>query len=115
MLSADPMHLLVERLCSVYDYVIIDLPPLAPIVDARASSAVVDCFIYVVEWGRTKIDVVKHALHTAPNVYENIVGTVLNKTDIKEMASYNGSRSDYYSESHYEHYGVGDSPSRRTP
>lgn len=115
MLSADPMHLLVERLCSVYDYVIIDLPPLAPIVDARASSAVVDCFIYVVEWGRTKIDVVKHALHTAPNVYENIVGTVLNKTDIKEMASYNGSRSDYYSESHYEHYGVSDSPSRRTP
>jgi len=88
---------------------------LAPIVDARGSSAVVDCFIYVVEWGRTKIDVVKHALHTAPNVYENIVGTVLNKTDIKEMASYNGSRSDYYSESHYEHYGVSDSPSRRTP
>lgn len=111
MLSADPMHLLVEKLCSIYDYVIIDLPPLAPIVDARASSAVVDCFIYVVEWGRTKIDVVKHALHTAPNVYENVVGTVLNKTDITEMASYNGSRSDYYSESHYAHYGVSDSPS----
>ena len=109
MLSADPMHLLVEKLCSTYDYVIIDLPPLAPIIDARASSAVVDCFIYVVEWGRTKIDVVKHALHTAPNVYENVIGTVLNKTDIKEMASYNGSRSDYYSESHYAHYGVNDS------
>lgn len=113
MLSADPMHLLVEKLCATYDYVIIDLPPLAPIVDARASSAVVDCFIYVVEWGQTKIDVVKHALHTAPNVYERVVGTVLNKTDIKEMASYNGSRSDYYSESHYAHYGVsGDTPSQ---
>ncbi len=111
MLSADPMHLLVEKLCSIYDYVIIDLPPLAPIIDARASSAVVDCFIYVVEWGQTKIDVVKHALRTAPNVYENVIGTVLNKTDIKEMASYNGSRSDYYSESHYAHYGVSDSPS----
>jgi exopolysaccharide transport family protein len=111
MLSADPMHLLVEKLCATYDYVIIDLPPLAPIVDARASSAMVDCFIHVVEWGQTKIDVVKHALHTAPNVYEKVIGTVLNKTDIKEMASYNGSRSDYYNESHYAHYGVSDRPS----
>ncbi len=114
MLSADPMHLLVEKLCVTYDYVIIDLPPLAPIVDVRASSAVVDCFIHVVEWGQTKIDVVKHALHTAPNVYEKVVGTVLNKTDMKEMASYNGSRSDYYSESHYAHYGVSDSPSQQS-
>jgi exopolysaccharide transport family protein len=114
VLSADPMHLLVEKLCATYNYVIIDLPPLAPIVDARASSAVVDCFIHVVEWGQTKIDVVKHALHTAPNVYDKVIGTVLNKTDIKEMASYNGSRSDYYSESHYTHYGVSDSPSQRS-
>lgn len=122
MLSADSMHFLVEKLCSAYDYVIIDLPPLAPIVDTRASSAVIDCFIYVVEWGRTKIDVVKHALHTSPNVYENVIGTVLNKTDINEMASYNGSKSDYYSESHYAHYGVAtahrnevsDSPSQRS-
>jgi capsular exopolysaccharide synthesis family protein len=111
MLAADPMRILVEKLRSIYDYVIVDLPPLTPIVDARASSTLVDSFVYVVEWGRTKIDVVKHALHTAPNVYENVIGTVLNKTDIKEMASYDGSRSDYYSESYYSHYGLSDAQS----
>jgi exopolysaccharide transport family protein len=111
MLTADPMRILVEKLRSIYDYVIVDLPPLTPIVDARASSTLVDCFVYVVEWGRTKIDVVKHALHTAPSVYENVIGTVLNKTDIKEMGSYDGSRSDYYSESYYAHYGLSDTPS----
>jgi polysaccharide biosynthesis transport protein len=111
MLTTEPMRILVERLRSMYDYVIVDLPPLTPIVDARASSTLVDCFVYVVEWGRTKIDVVKHALHTAPNVYENVIGTVLNKTDIKGMASYDGSRSDYYSESHYGHYGLSDTES----
>jgi hypothetical protein len=47
-------------------------------------------------------------MHTAPNVYENIVGTVLNKTDFKGMASYDAYRSDYYSESHYIHYGLTD-------
>jgi Mrp family chromosome partitioning ATPase len=97
-----------EKLRSSYDYVIVDLPPMTPIVDVRASSALVDCFVFVVEWGRTKIDVVKHAMHTAPNVYENIVGTVLNKTDFKGMASYDAYRSDYYSESHYIHYGLTD-------
>lgn len=108
MLTTEPMRVLVEKLRATYDYVIVDLPPLTPIVDARASSTLVDCFVYVVEWGRTKIDVVKHALHSAPNVYENVIGTVLNKTDIKGMASYDGSRSDYYSESHYAHYGLSD-------
>jgi exopolysaccharide transport family protein len=110
MLTAEPMRRLFEKLRATYDYVIVDLPPLTPIIDARASSTLVDCFVFVVEWGRTKIDVVKHALHTAPTVYENVVGTVLNKTDIKGMASYDAYRSDYYSDSHYAHYGL-DTPS----
>jgi hypothetical protein len=61
-----------------------------------------------VEWGRTKIDVAQHALHTAPNVYENLTGVVLNKTDIKSMARYDAYRSDYYSDSHYARYGLTD-------
>jgi capsular exopolysaccharide synthesis family protein len=108
ILTTEQMRKFFEKLRSSYDYVIVDLPPMTPIVDVRASSALVDCFVFVVEWGRTKIDVVKHAMHTAPNVYENIVGTVLNKTDFKGMASYDAYRSDYYSESHYIHYGLTD-------
>jgi succinoglycan biosynthesis transport protein ExoP len=108
ILTTEQMRKLFEKLRSGYDYVIVDLPPMTPIVDVRASSDLVDCFVFVVEWGRTKIDVVKHALHTAPNVFENVVGTVLNKTDFKGMASYDAYRSDYYSESHYTHYGLND-------
>ena len=67
-----------------------------------------DCFILVVEWGRTKIDVVQHALHTAPNIYESLIGTVLNKTNIKAMIRYDTYRSDYYSDNHYAHYGFSD-------
>ena len=74
------MRELFDRLRASYDYVIVDLPPLAPIVDVRTTTPLVDCFILVVEWGRTKIDVVQHALYTAPNVYESLIGTVLNNT-----------------------------------
>ena len=106
--ETEQIRKLFDQLRSTYDYVIIDLPPLTPVVDVRAISALMDCFVLVVEWGRTKIDVAKHALHTAPNVYENLIGVVLNKTDIKVMARYNADRSDYYSDSHYAHYGLTD-------
>ena len=65
---------------------IVDLPPLVPIVDARAAAHLVDCMILVIEWGRTKIEVVRHALDAAPNLQEAIAGAVLNKTDMDHVA-----------------------------
>jgi polysaccharide biosynthesis transport protein len=108
ILSAEAMRSLFDRLRATYDYIIVDLPPFAPLVDVRVTSPLIDCFILVVEWGRTKIDVVQHALHTAPNIYECVIGAVLNKTDIKAMVRYDTYRSDYYSDNHYAHYGFAD-------
>ena len=109
IIASEMTRKLFERLRATYDYVIVDLPPLSPVVDVRAAASLIDNFILVVEWGQTKIDVVQHALHTAPNIYESLIGTVLNKTDIKAMGSYDSYRSDYYSDSHYAHYGLTDS------
>jgi len=100
------MRSLFDRLRSRYDYIIVDLPPLAPLVDVRSTTAFVDSYILVVEWGVTKIDVVQHALHTAPNICEYLLGAVLNKTDIKAMTRYHGSCKDYYRDDHYVRYGV---------
>jgi len=109
ILSAEQTRKLFDKLRATYDYIIVDLPPLTPVVDVRATTPLIDCFILVVEWGRTKIDVVQHALYTAPNVYEILIGTVLNKTDIKAMARYdNNYGSDYYSNEHYTRYGLED-------
>jgi polysaccharide biosynthesis transport protein len=108
ILSADATRKLLDRLRATYDYVIVDLPPLSPVVDVRAMASLIDCFILVVEWGRTKIDVVQHALHTAPNIYESLIGAVLNKTDIKAMGRYDFYRRDYYSDNYYAGYGYSD-------
>jgi polysaccharide biosynthesis transport protein len=109
ILAAEDMRRLFDQLRANYDYVIVDLPPLAPLVDVRATSPLIDCYVLVVEWGRSRIDVVQHALHTAPNVYESSIGVVLNKTDIKAMIRYDTYKSDYYSETHYARYGFSDS------
>ena len=76
-----------------------------PVVDARAISALLDSFILVVEWGRTTTDVVEHALNTAPNVYDTLLGVVLNKTDMKAMKRYATHYGDYYNDEHYIRYG----------
>ncbi|MBR0906423.1 AAA family ATPase [Bradyrhizobium liaoningense] len=106
ILCADAISKLFDRLRNEYDYVIVDLPPLTPLVDVRATSSLIDCYILVIEWGRTKIDVVQHALHTAPNIHESLIGAVLSKTDTKAMARYDGHRSYYYHDSHYIRYGL---------
>jgi succinoglycan biosynthesis transport protein ExoP len=108
LLSAQPTRALFDKLRASYDYVIVDLPPLAPIVDVRATTPLVDCYVLVVEWGRTKIDVVQHALHTAPNIREALLGAVLNKTDMNIMKHYDSYHSDYYSSEHFGRYGYVD-------
>jgi succinoglycan biosynthesis transport protein ExoP len=108
ILASVAMKKLIEHLRSAYDYVIVDLPPLAPVVDVRATTNIVDSYIYVVEWGRTKIDVVEHSLSTAPGVYDRLLGVVLNKTDISVLARYEGDNGKYYSNKHYARYGYTD-------
>jgi polysaccharide biosynthesis transport protein len=105
MLCTEEIRKLFDQLRRSYDYVIVDLPPLAPIVDVRATTPLIDSFILVVEWGRTTTDVVEHALNTAPNVYDALLGIVLNKTDMKVMKRYASRYGDYYNDEHYLKYG----------
>src|SRR5262249_34414563 len=79
---------LFDELRASFDYIIVDLPPLAPVVDVRAVTRVVDCMILVVEWGHTKTHVVQQALNAAPNVHEALIGVVLNKTDMDYIGGY---------------------------
>jgi capsular exopolysaccharide synthesis family protein len=105
VLSAAPTKKLFDNLRSAYDYVVVDLPPLAPIVDVRATTPLIDCFVLAIEWGGTKIDVVQHALHTAPNLHEALIGAVLTKTDMQAIRRYDNYHNDYYSNKHYARYG----------
>ena len=105
ILGSAPMRKLFEQLRERYDYVVVDLPPLAPIVDVRAATHLVDSFVFVIEWGRTKIDVVQHALGHAQAVYDNMLGVVLNKVDMNVFGRYAAHRDDIYYNKYYSRYG----------
>jgi Mrp family chromosome partitioning ATPase len=94
----------IDRLRASFDLVIVDLPPLMPIVDVRAATHLVDCMILVIEWGRTKINIVRHALETAPNVQQAIIGAVLNKTNMTDLPHYEGQHKSMYENKYYAKY-----------
>src|SRR5262249_26468593 len=101
ILSGEPISKMFEVLRQNYDYILVDLPPLSPIIDVRASTHFVDAYLLAVEWGRTKIDVVEQSLRGAPRIYDGLIGTILNKVDMDTIKRYDTSgrydRNNYYS------------------
>ncbi|KYG98093.1 polysaccharide biosynthesis tyrosine autokinase [Bradyrhizobium sp. DOA1] len=95
ILASKAMRDLVALLRSKFDYVVLDMPPMAPVVDVRVTASYVDSYVYVIEWAKTNIDVIMHNLRGAPVIQEKLLGVVLNKADINVLARY---------ESHYGRY-----------
>jgi succinoglycan biosynthesis transport protein ExoP len=108
ILASDAMRGVFDQLRSSYDYVIVDLPPLAPVVDVRAMTHLVDSFIFAIEWGQTKIEVVERALGAARGVYDNLLGVVLNKVDMSRIGHYEVYQTSYYNNHRYASYGYTD-------
>jgi succinoglycan biosynthesis transport protein ExoP len=108
LLASENTKMLFERLRRSYEYIIVDLAPLAPLVDVRAVTHLVDSFVLVIEWGRTKMDVVEHSLRMAPAVYDNLLGVVLNKTDLNMLRRHESHHRDYYFNRYYGRYGYSD-------
>jgi polysaccharide biosynthesis transport protein len=99
ILGSDEMKNLFDELRHRYEWVVVDFSPLAPVVDVRSTTHLVDSYVLVIEWGRTKIDAVEYALHSAKGVYENLLGAVLNKVDVHQLQKYDH-RHDYQNKYH---------------
>ncbi|MGA7807966.1 polysaccharide biosynthesis tyrosine autokinase, partial [Bradyrhizobium sp.] len=82
-----------------YDYVLVDLPPILPVVDVKAAAHLFDAFVLVVEWGSTAADEILKAVAASPILSERLLGAVLNKADEVVMRRFEG-----YSDRHYNYY-----------
>jgi polysaccharide biosynthesis transport protein len=98
LLASDAMKKLVDSLCDSYDCVVVDLSPLVLVVDALATASYVDSYVYVVEWGRTRIDTAAYALSGAPELYDRLLGVVMNKVDMATISKFDRHQGNYYSE-----------------
>jgi Mrp family chromosome partitioning ATPase len=93
---SDAMRLMIDRLRQQFDYVIIDSPPLVPLVDARALAEFADRIVLTIRWDSTPRDVVAQALEALAPAYDRLLGTVLTRVDMQRLRLY-----DYYRSSSY--------------
>ncbi|WP_395666254.1 polysaccharide biosynthesis tyrosine autokinase [Methylocella sp.] len=108
ILASAAMKNVVDQLRASYDYIIMDLSPVAPIVDVRTTGHIIDAYVYVVEWGRTRIDVVERGLSEAQGVYDRLLGVVLNKVDMTAQNRYERYHGNHYYKKYYSKYGYVD-------
>lgn len=104
LLSSESMRQLLAKLGESYDYIILDLPPIGPVIDVRAAAEMIDAFVFVVEWGGTPRALVRSTLEVESEVRNRCLGIILNKGDQSKIALYEGSEYRNYYYSKYSKY-----------
>ncbi len=104
LLSSSIMVNLLEELKAHFDYIVLDLPPLGPVVDARAVSPMLDASLAVIEWGRTSRRVVRTTFAVQPELMQKCIGVVLNKVDTEKLKLYRSYGSGEYYYNRYSAY-----------
>jgi polysaccharide biosynthesis transport protein len=99
VLSSAAMKEMLRSASASYDYIFVDLPPILPVVDVKASANLFDAFVLVVEWGSTAADEIVKAVSASPVLSERLLGVVLNKADEAVMRRFEG-----YSDRRYSYY-----------
>jgi succinoglycan biosynthesis transport protein ExoP len=87
-LGSAAMAQLLGQLRNEFDYVIIDLPPLGPVVDALVVMPWTDSFVFVVAWGKTPRRLIRSILEKEPVLASHIQGVVLNKVNFSDLPNF---------------------------
>lgn len=88
LMSSVAMKQFIEEARQAYDYVVVDLPPLGPVVDAKAFEPLADGFLFVIEWGKTSTALVRELLAAEHRIEGKVLGAILNKADMSALPSY---------------------------
>ena len=79
LLGSERMRELLQEAREIYDYVLIDLPPVLPVADALILGAMVDGVVMVIDSGEVKVDMARDVKKQLQHAGANILGVVLNK------------------------------------
>ena len=95
LLGSEAMRKVLNELKEVFDYVIIDAPPLLPVTDAAILGAITDGTLIVAASGDVTTDQLQAALDSLDRVNATTLGIVLNKLPRKKGGRYYDYRYEY--------------------
>lgn len=96
-ITEEEMKRMIEEARNVFDYVIVDMPPLSTGSSAASIAQVIQSFLVTLEWGKTLPNQLRFHLKQSGIENESILGAVISETDMQEM-------EDKYSHKVYSEY-----------
>lgn len=73
-----------------FDVIVVDCPPVMPVVDARLIADLVDQIVFVYKWRTTAKPIAKRAIHNLAANEPKIAGVVVNGVDEIELSAMQG-------------------------
>ena len=78
LLDSDKMKALLDNMANIYDFVLLDSPPVQSVTDSLALSTIVDGTVIVVRAGKATYDMIANGLRKFETVNAHLLGFVLN-------------------------------------
>jgi exopolysaccharide transport family protein len=96
LMFSDKIGAVFDQLRQHFELIVLDSPPLVPLVDGRALAEHADQILLALAWDKTPRDAALDAVDLLEPVRDRILGTVLTRVDLHRLRHY-----DYYSSSAY--------------
>ena len=100
VLGSERMKTLVSHLVETFDYVVLDSPPVGPVIDPVIVAQLADKTIFVVQWASTPRELVEASIRQV-STHKRVAGIVLNSVNLDRAKKYGG---EYYYGKSYEKY-----------
>ena len=101
VLGSERMRVLISRLKEQFDYVVIDTPPVGPVVDPTIVATLADKTIFVVGWDSTPRELVTSSVQQL-STHKRVCGIILNSVVQNRAKKYGGQY--YYGKSYEKYY-----------
>ena len=92
--------MLVSHLVETFDYVVMDSPPVGPVIDSVLVAQLADKTIFVVQWASTPRELIELPCSNC-RPHKRVAGIVLNSVNVGRAKKYGG---EYYYGKSYERY-----------
>jgi capsular exopolysaccharide synthesis family protein len=100
VLGSERMKALVSHLKETFDYVVLDTPPVGPVVDPVIVANLADKTVFVVQWAATPRELVETCIQQV-SIHKRVAGVALNSVNQNRARKYGG---EHYYGKRYEKY-----------
>ncbi|MDE1173256.1 MAG: polysaccharide biosynthesis tyrosine autokinase [Parvibaculaceae bacterium] len=104
VLGSEQMKHLIQELRSKFDFVVLDTPPVLPVIDACVLSHLADKSVLVVRWNNTERSATLSAYRKLLEFGSDVAGTVFTQVDPARQAQYGYGDTHYYYSGRYGKY-----------